>query len=128
MTVDEAIAAANAILPGEPVQGDGPDWRWQAIIEIGSFVEDAPEPIWVFVAHWGSKGDTDLRTAVATCLLEHILEHHFATFFPRAETLALSDEAFADTLSLCARFGQSELPANQKRLDDLLSRIFGSAG
>lgn len=41
MTVQEAIAAADAILPGEAAPEGARDPRWQAIIVVGEFIEDA---------------------------------------------------------------------------------------
>lgn len=74
MTVDQAIRDAELVLPGEPV-AEGTDPRWQAIIAVGGFIDTAPEPVWSFIRRWGRSPDADLRDAVATCLLEHLLEH-----------------------------------------------------
>ena len=119
MTVIEAISDANAILPGIAAPDDAEDPRWQAIIAIADFVESDPDPVWVFVAQWGSHADPDLRAAVATCLLEHLLEHHFPLVFPRVEDLARREPNFADTFAMCSKFGQSELPENARRFDAL---------
>ncbi len=127
MDVEESIARANRVLPGTSLTGDSHGERWKAVIVAGQFVETEPERIWDFVALWGSHEDADLRTAVSTCVLQHLLEHHFEDYFPRVEQLALTDECFPDTFSLCARFGQSALPANSARLDDLLTRPYGPA-
>jgi hypothetical protein len=75
--VEEAIVAAEAILPGHPAAEGGTDPRWQAIIAVSEFIEDHPEPVWSFIVRWGSSPDDDLRMAVATCLLERLLEFHF---------------------------------------------------
>src|SRR5690606_12145227 len=90
------IAEANALLPGTPVD-DGLDRRWQAIIAVGEFIEAEPTPIWDFIVRWGGHHDEDLRDAIATCLLEHLLEHHFSDYFPSVENRAMSDAYFADT-------------------------------
>ena len=57
--------------------------------------------------------------AIATCVLEHILEHHFDSFFPRVETLARQNRWFHETFEACWQFGQSALPGNSKRWRDL---------
>jgi hypothetical protein len=88
MTVDQAIARAEAILPGSAAAEGDIDPRWQAIIAVGECIEDDPEPIWPFVRRWGSTEDEDLRMAIATCLLEHLLEHHFDRFISRVEEAA----------------------------------------
>src|SRR3954466_14611578 len=49
--VQDAIDAADAVLPGEPVD-EGSDPRWQAIIKVGEFIESEPEPVWRFICRW----------------------------------------------------------------------------
>jgi hypothetical protein len=121
MDVDQAIADAERLLPGTPVE-QGVDPRWQAIIEISQFVDTDPEPVWLFIARWGNHNQEDLRTAVATVLLEHLLEYHFDAYFPRVEQLVLADKLFANMFCSCWKFGQSEWPDNAKRFDSLLAR------
>ena len=100
------------------------DTRWQGAILLGEFCETAPETIWPSVVSWGSSADDDMRAAIATCVLEHILEHHFDTFFDRSRQIVTAgNSAFADTLSQCWHFGQAELPANKTKLDELLKHI-----
>jgi hypothetical protein len=82
--VRDAIREADALLPGEPVD-DGRDPRWQAIIRVGEFVQSDPEPVWQFVRRWAGHPQEDLRDAIATCLLEHLLEYHFETYFSHVE-------------------------------------------
>jgi hypothetical protein len=124
MTVREAIRRAEALLPGEPV-AEGPDPRWQAIIRVGDYVPAEPEAVWEFVRVWGSHPQEDLRDAVATCLLEHLLEHHFEAIFPRVEERALADPLFADLFLRCWKFGQSEEADSAVRLDALRARLTG---
>jgi len=100
MTVDQAIRNAERVLPGEAVD-EGTDPRWQAIISIGEFSEAEPEAVWGFIRRWAPHSDSDLRDAIATCLLEHLLEHHFESYFPRVEIEARSDPRFGDCFSRC---------------------------
>jgi hypothetical protein len=123
MTVQEAIAAAERLLPGRAAPEDEEDARWQAVIVISKFIEYAPEAIWPFVLHWGSHEDEDVRAAIATCLLEHLLERHFDLLFPRIETAARSNVWFAKTTALCWKFGQSKDPARAERFDRLCAEI-----
>ena len=123
MTVQEAIAAAEQILPGRASPKGSKDSRWQAVIEIGNFVAEEPEAIWPFVLKWGSHEDEDLRTAIATCLLEHLLEYHFDLLFPRVETAARSNTLFADTTAMCWEFGEAEEPIRAARFNRLRSEI-----
>jgi hypothetical protein len=124
MGVRQAIRDANACLPGEPA-AEGQDPRWQAIIAVGEYVESEPERVWGFIRHWGGHPQEDLRAAIATCLLEHLLEHHFATFFARVEKAALADPLFGDTFLRCWRLGQAEGPGNAERFDALTARLLG---
>ena len=97
--------------------------RWKAARHLGEFVEHAPEAVWGLVAQWGCSDHEDTRAAVAGCVLEHLLEHHFASVFPRVEELALADRRFADTFCWCWRFGESDKPANAARFDALKARL-----
>jgi len=72
---------------------------------------------------WGANQDADLRAAIATCLLEHLLEHHFELIFPRVERRVSVDKLFADTFTRCAKFGQSDLPENARRFDALKAAL-----
>lgn len=105
MTVTEAVRQAAERLPGRAAPAGRIDPRWQAIIAVGEFVMSEPEAVWRFIRRWGSHASQDLRAAIATCLLEHLLEHHFDLVFSRVERLAERSARFADTLGLCARFG-----------------------
>lgn len=120
MTVTEAICTADALLPGEPSAGIDP--RWQAIIKVGEFVESSPEPVWEFVRRWGNHPQEDLRDAIASLLLEHLLEYHFEALFPSVEAAAAADPLFAETFLRCWKFGRTELPQNAARFDALRSR------
>ena len=91
------------------------DVRWQAAIALGNFAESNPEYIWPLVVKHGSRRHADVRMAIATCVLEHILEHHFNSFFPRVETWARQNRWFHETFQSCWQFGQSALPRNNKR-------------
>ena len=123
MSVLDAIERANATLPGHAAPEGQHDWRWQCIIEIGKYVESNPEEVWEFVAQWGGHPDDDLRAAIATCLLEHLLEHHFDVIFSRVEQRASVDKRFGDMFGICAKFGQAELPDNAVRFDALKKAV-----
>lgn len=120
MTVAEAIERAEAVLPGIEASDDEEDPRWQAIIAVGAFIEDEPDPVWSFVERWGKHTNEDLRQAIATCLLEHLLEHHFVTMFPRVKREAHGSRLFAATVAMCSRFGQAKEPKNAAKLDQLV--------
>ena len=61
MTVYDAIAHAECVLPGHPVPDGQIDPRWQAIIAVGEFILDEPEAVWSLISQWGDTEDEDLR-------------------------------------------------------------------
>ena len=99
--VEEAIAYAESLLPGVPAPEGEQDDRWQAIIEVGEFIQSDPEAVWAFSVKWGTDECKDVRSAVATCLLEHLIENHFDTYFAPAFELAKRDERFRFTFRMC---------------------------
>src|SRR5258708_33406903 len=111
MGVVEAIREADALLPGEPVE-EGQDPRWQAIIAVGEHIESEPEAVWSFIHRWGGHPQEDLRAAIATCLLERLLEDHFAAYFPQVQQAALADPLFGATVQSCWQFGRAKEPGN----------------
>ena len=115
MSVYDAIAKAEAVLPGHAAPEGEIDPRWQAIIAIGEFIETERDAVWSFIIRWGGHPDEDLRTAIATCLLEHLLEHHFDNFIARVEQHARADGLFADMVSRCWTFGEAEHPDRAAR-------------
>jgi len=88
--------------------------RWQAAITLGELAELDPERIWPLVVKHGSRRHADARMAIATCVLEHILEHHFDIFFPRVAAIARSDKWFRTTFGSCWQMGEAESPRNIK--------------
>lgn len=119
LAVQRVIARAERILPGRAAPQGKRDPRWQAIIRVGEFIETQPEAVWQFARRWGKHAQADLRAAVSTCLLEHLLEHHFDLLFPRVRRAVLESPRFAHTFDSCWSFGQSELPKNAAQIDCL---------
>jgi hypothetical protein len=70
-----------------------------------------------------SHEDDDLRAAIATCLLEHLLEYHFDLIFPRVETAVKSNARFARTAAQFWKFGEAEHPKRAERFDRLRAEI-----
>ena len=77
--------------------------RWQALILIGEFTESRAEAVWRIAEKYGLDENEDMRAAVATVLLEHLIAHH-AKYRRRAEKLAGTDERFRQTLDMCWDF------------------------
>lgn len=118
-----AIARAERILPGTPAPEGKRDPRWQAIIRVGEFIETQPEPVWQFAHRWGKHAQSDLRMAVATCLLEHLLEHHFELLFPRVRRAAMESPRFANTFNSCWPFGEAKTTKNAARIKRLRGQL-----
>jgi len=98
--------------------------RWQGAVELGEFLKDYPELVWSMVVKYGSKPNEDLRMAVATCLLEHLLEHHFKKYLPKVEKIILSgNRNFRDTFKHCWKYGQAQTPLNSLRWGRLLKNL-----
>ena len=97
--------------------------RWQAAIALGELSKSAPDRIWPLVLKHGSRRHSDTRMAIATCVLEHILEYHFDAFFPKVTDAARHSRWFRDTFSSCWRMGQAKLPRNARRWKRLESEL-----
>ncbi|HWE96868.1 MAG TPA: hypothetical protein VG269_23105 [Tepidisphaeraceae bacterium] len=117
--VRRVILRANRVLPGKPAPDGRRDPRWQAIIHVGEFIESQPDAVWEFTLRWGKHPQADLRSAIATCLLEHLLEHHYQLIFPRVAAAAKSSRRFADTLSGIIYFGQAKETKNRTAIERL---------
>ena len=121
--VHQTIQEAERLLPGVAAADGENDPRWQAVIRVAEFVESHPQELWAFARRWGSSSDDDLRQAIATCLLEHLLEYHFDALFPRVADAARTDPVFAATTLACWKFGQAEEGENAIRLDALRAEL-----
>jgi hypothetical protein len=82
-------------------------------------VQEEPDAVWSFILRWGNSADEDLRSAIATCFLEHLLEHHFRRCFPRVEEAVRTNSMLANTFLKCSKFGQAKEEDNAKRFDGL---------
>jgi hypothetical protein len=122
-TINQAIKRAERLLPGTPPPEGKQDPRWQAIIAIGDYIENYPNEVWQFVEKWGVHPSQDLRAAIATVLLEHLLEYHFERVFPLVQKASLRSKRFAETFRYCFEFGQTLEPENQKRIAALRKMI-----
>ena len=100
-TLSQAVQDAESLLPGVAAADGQTDPRWQAIIQVGEFIPTDPQGVWAFARRWGRSEDEDLRAAVATCLVEHLLETDFQAFFPDVAQLARLDRRFAACVQIC---------------------------
>lgn len=96
---------------------------WEAAEILGEYAENNPWIIWPLTIKYASSLNSEVRQAIATCVLEHILEYHFDQFFDEIErAIKGGDLLLRDTLSGCWKFGKSKLPHNRDRWDILLSK------
>ena len=127
MTVLQAIRNAERVLPGKAAPDGQSDPRWQAIMRIEDHVEQHPEEVWRFTRKWGVHANADLRTAVATCLLEDLLKYHFLRIFPLVSEASRQSPRFADTLSRCWALGEARKPEHLKRLRALVKEVIDTS-
>ena len=116
-----ALDRLERLLPGRPAKGvNAVDSRWMAMLAIQDrFIVSHPEEIWVFVLRWAKHPMTDIRDAIACCLLEHLLEHHYDLLFPRIRAAAKRSTRFRDALRRCYWLGEAARPEHAKALDRL---------
>jgi hypothetical protein len=121
MNVQEAIKKAEEILPGRPSPDGETDLRWQAIIKVGEFIISNPIDVLNFSIKWGAHRNKDIHSAIATCLIEHLLENHFELVYPKIFESVKSNKHLADTVLQCWDFGQSTKSENSNRFSELIS-------
>jgi hypothetical protein len=123
--IEEGIPPAAFLPLAQALVSDADNYcRWQALIVIGESVETDPEQVWQVVEKFGASDDADMRAGVACVLLEELLAHHFATYFPIVqERVESGDEAFAATFSICWKHGQTEEAENAALFDSLQAAI-----
>jgi hypothetical protein len=98
--------------------------RWKAAAELSEFVQSAPSLLWPRVLKYGLSEDDDLRQAVATCIVEHVLEYHFGRYFPRLEhEVLMGNQNLGQTFLLCSKFGQSTEAENSRKWENLASKV-----
>ncbi|MCS6776622.1 MAG: hypothetical protein RMJ43_07220 [Chloroherpetonaceae bacterium] len=98
--------------------------RWGVLVLLGSYCEEHPEVLWPLVTRWGSMRSRSLRAAVGVCILEHLLEYHFAEYFVQIQKwLAEGNRRFRLTVCVCGKFGQAEEPENAVALDALKAAL-----
>ena len=119
MSLSAAIRTAEKLLPGRPAPHGTPDPRWQAIIAVSEFIKDEPEDVWQFARRWSAHGQDDVRAAIATCIVEHLLERQFNLLFEWVEVASKRRCSIPRHIALCEARAIS-YTKNAKRLDRLL--------
>jgi len=100
------------------------DCRWQALIVVGEYVNTHPEVVWEVIREFGGHPDRDMRDAVATVLLEHLLEARPTIYFPRIRAeLRIRDWRFADMASSVWVSGNPSITRRARRLQVHAGRL-----
>lgn len=97
---------------------------WKAAEQLGELAETEPRKIWSLVEKHGSSQNPEVRQAIATCVLEHVLQFHFDEYFSRVEQLINGGNSnFADTFRLCWKFDESWTNDDKRRWNALRSQL-----
>lgn len=106
------------------LSSDEESTRWAAAEAAGELIAESPWDVWRLVLRHGGSANEDVRVAVATCILEHLLEHQFAAFFPLLEAeIRAGNHLLGDTFRRCWKFGDAEEASNAKKWDSLLREV-----
>jgi HEAT repeat protein len=98
--------------------------RWAAAQAAGELIDKSPWDVWQLVLRHGASELEDTRSAVATCMLEHLLERHFDNFFPLLEAqVRQGNVLLGDTFRRCWKFGVAEDIRNSQRWDSLAREV-----
>ncbi|MBI1225424.1 MAG: hypothetical protein GC192_09330 [Bacteroidetes bacterium] len=82
------------------------DCRWQALIVCSEFMERFSDEVWDIILNYGNSEDDDMRSAIATVLLEHYFENNLELKLHKLEDLErkVTYDEYANlkkTLSMC---------------------------
>jgi hypothetical protein len=82
------------------------DCRWQAAIVVGHFIPDRPDSVWRVIVRYGKSAEPDLAAALATALLEHLLDRHGSRYLRRLKPLvAAPGSPYRDLVRMTWRSG-----------------------
>ncbi len=105
------------------------DVRWRALTLLGDYTDpcglQAPQKLWPVVERLGASRSAGLRSGVACCVLEHLLEHHFDEYYPRVrEKIEAGDRKMLEMLATCHPFGQAE--SHERQINAFIRRHGGT--
>lgn len=95
------------------------DVRWQAFIVVGEFMESKPQEVCNIIVTYGASDDEDVRTAVGTVLLEHMIagRHYGMCMTALKEALRREEgDLLRSTIRQCENFTSQ---SGWKRLQSL---------
>ena len=100
------------------------DMRWQSLIVIGEFIPSLQrnKEVWDLLLSYCGR-DEDMQDALATVILEHLLEHQFDETFRKAafEVLEHGSVVLVDLLRRCWAFGEAE--THWHRVQELINQF-----
>lgn len=85
--------------------------RWYASARIlFDYVQEHPAKIWPVTVRLGASRSPDLRSAVAVCLLEQLLEYHYDEYFLKIrDKIEAGDRKMLEMLAISYHVGQAAL-------------------
>jgi len=95
---------------------------WLAATVLSYFVEKYPAQLLRIIRSVAQDSSDDQRTALAKCILEHLMENHFDDVINMVsqETDAELRYALVDILARCWPFGEAEKKSNWERVESLV--------
>jgi hypothetical protein len=96
---------------------------WEIAIGMGDDALTRPNVIWDDVASALRFADDDGITAIATCILEHVLENSFDDYIGRVEAeIASGNRNMLEALKRSWKFEQAKTNENSARWDGIIER------
>ncbi len=97
------------------------DAIWRIAAESWDDVVRRSSDAWPHLLEALEVADGESVQAIATCVLEHVLEHDFSYFDLVEREIEAGNEKMLKAFLMCSKFGQSKLPQNEQRWDALVS-------
>ena len=98
---------------------------WQIAADSWDDATERPDDAWPHMIEALAVADDDSIGAIATCILEHILEHDFSYFDRVEQEIATGNIKMRRAFLLCSRFGHSKLPESEQRWNKLVASLQG---
>jgi len=97
---------------------------WEAAIGLEELIDSHPLEVWSIAKEYGSIKTRERQEAVATCILEHLLEKKFELIFPLlTKEVTTGNKTLGLTFLMCWKFGQSKSSSNSKKWDRLVKYV-----
>jgi hypothetical protein len=98
------------------------DEIWQEAIRLAEYLDREPDRVFAIAMKALSIArEADTLDALATCIIEHILERNFSYFDHIEKEINRGNGRMIYALAMCRKFGESRNDVNAQRWEDLLS-------